>query len=51
MVTVYCDFLIMYGIYCLFGSYPCMEYIVHGSKNQTDSSFFIYFGAIPLKRM
>ena len=23
-----------------------MEYIVHGSKNQIDSSFFTYFGAI-----
>ena len=30
-----------------------MEYffIVHGSKNQIDSSFFTYFGAISLKRM
>ena len=24
----------------------CMEYIVHGSKNQIDSSIFTYFGAI-----
>ena len=28
-----------------------MEYIVHGSKNQIDSSFFIYFGVVSLKRM
>ena len=28
-----------------------MEYIIHGSKNQIDSSFFTYFGAISLKRM
>ena len=27
-----------------------MEYIVHGSKNQIDSSFFTYFGAISLNR-
>ena len=28
-----------------------MEYIVHGSKNQIDSNFFSYFGAISFKRM
>ena len=28
-----------------------MEYIVHGSKNQIDNSFFTYFGAISLKWM
>ena len=30
------------------GSYNSnnMEYIVHGSKNQIDSSIFTYFGAI-----
>ena len=28
-----------------------MEYIVHGSKNQIDSNFFNYFGAISLRRM
>ena len=28
-----------------------MEYIVHGYKNQIDSRFFTYFGAISLKRM
>ena len=32
-------------------SYNITEYIVHGSKNQIDSSFFTYFGAISLKRM
>ena len=28
-----------------------MEYIIHGSKKQIDSSFFTYFGAISFKRM
>ena len=28
-----------------------MEYIVHGSKNQIDSSIFTYFGAILVKRI
>ena len=28
-----------------------MEYIVHGSKNQIDSSIFTYFGAIWVKRI
>ena len=28
-----------------------MEYIVHGSKNQIDSSIFTYFGAISVKRI